>query len=87
MRFRAVSLSLLLAATLSGAEIPTSPIAKEDLDPAAFAEWSNGKETPIDSTGGQEKILWTGSTASDWGGLSFGENKVPGIRHLRLAWK
>ncbi|MCW1924477.1 hypothetical protein OKA05_18060 [Luteolibacter arcticus] len=72
---------------MSGAEILTSPIAKEDLDAAAFAEWSNGKEAPIDSTGGQQKILWTASTAADWGGISFGENKVPGVRHLRLAWK
>ena len=78
---------LLLTTLLNGAGIFTSPISKDDLDAAAFAEWSDGKETSVDAKGGQQKILWTDSTASDWGGISFGENKIPGIRHLRLAWK
>src|SRR5690606_19494443 len=57
------------------------------LDPAGFAEWSQGSESATAVEGEQDKILWTSSTASDWGGVAFGDNTTPGTRHLRLAWK
>ncbi len=79
-------LLLLTVASLSAAPF-TSSVPKSDLDPSSFAEWSHGKESVVEVQGGQEKVLWTDSSPSDWGGVAFGANTTPGIRHLRLAWK
>jgi DNA-binding beta-propeller fold protein YncE len=88
MKFPAARFFLLLLFIARACAAPlTTPIAEKDLDPAAFAEWCKGKESAVELKGGQQKVLWTDSTASDWGGVSFGANSIPGIRHLRLAWK
>ncbi|MEO5714407.1 MAG: hypothetical protein ABIT37_13045 [Luteolibacter sp.] len=79
-------LHLLSAAFLTGSPL-TSSVSKADLDPPSFAEWSQGKESAVEVRGGQEKVLWTDSGASDWGGVPFGANTTPGVRHLRLAWR
>jgi hypothetical protein len=79
-------LYLLSSAFLTAAPL-TSSISKADIDPSSFAEWSDGKEAVVEVRGGQEKVLWTDSSASDWGGVPFGANTTPGVRHLRLAWK
>lgn len=64
-----------------------TPIAADQVDPAAFSQSSGGAENPVSVKEGPAKVLWTRSAGSDWGGVDFGDEKAPGIRHLRLGFK
>lgn len=80
-------LSFLLLSSLVTADALTSPLEQENLDPAHFTEFSGGKESPANRKDGLEKIIWTSTTSTSWSGVSFGDNDIPGTRHLRIAWK
>lgn len=62
-----------------------TPLGKDSLDPAAFAEWTGGAEQPL--TDNPRDVLWTQTTQPDWKGVKFGDTKMPGPRHLRLGWQ
>ncbi len=69
-----------------------TPVTPENIDPEAFAEWSDGAERKILPNEKQKdpspaSVLCT--TASNSGGsmLIFGGSKAPGARHLRLGLK
>jgi hypothetical protein len=92
------SLSPFLAAALiAGAPFPSgaaqadapfaSPLAAEDLDPAAFAQWVDGAEKPLEVRDGPRHVIWTRNSRPEWSGVRFGDSKQLGARHLRLGWK
>jgi len=61
-----------------------TPVAKEDLDAKAYADWVDGKEQP--RTESPEWVLWTKKTAPGHNGAKFGESKSAGLRHLRIGF-
>src|SRR3954467_13593550 len=66
-----------------------SPLAQADLDPHAFAEWMEGKETAIGADRRREGpawVVWTSDSQAGWYGQEFGDGKVPGARHLRIGF-
>ncbi|MBI5831503.1 MAG: hypothetical protein HZB16_04225, partial [Armatimonadetes bacterium] len=65
-----------------------NPLAGPDvLDPAAFAQWSEGVEKPVDLRDGPRHVIYTRQSAPEWDGVRYGEGKQPGIRYLRLGFK
>lgn len=82
---------LILWALCANAAI-AAPLAtnldKNDLDAAKFASWVEGTETHIGDTREKspEWIVWTKQTIPGHNGLSFGDSKNPGIRHLRVPF-
>jgi hypothetical protein len=64
-----------------------TPLAAENLDSAAFAEWMDGAGRPIPLKRGPSHVIWTRTTAPEWDGVKFGESKTTGPRHLRIGWK
>ncbi len=70
-----------------GAEFVT--INRNQLDPAAFAQWLDGSETPIAKTSAKEgpaSVVWTAQSQPDWPGVKFGEGRANGVRHLRIGF-
>jgi hypothetical protein len=86
MRTLVLTVVVLMAVGATAAELKT-PLAPADLDPAAFAAWVDGVETPI---AGRERtpawIIWTQAPAVGHAGLAFGDSKTPGVRHLRIGF-
>lgn len=84
---------ILFAATVFASESPAfagpfdTPVSTDLVDSAAFSQWCGGAESPISVKEGPAKVLWIASAGSDWGGVDFGEEKTPGIRHLRIGFK
>src|SRR3954471_1263924 len=76
-------------ASATAADGFASPLAQADLDPGAFAEWMEGKETAIGPDRRREGpawLVWTSDRQAGWYGQEFGEGKVPGPRHLRIGF-
>ena len=96
--FRPALTAVLLANSgLSQSAAPTAakpamatPVQVDNLDPAAFAEWVDGQETPIsgaDKSQTPQWLIWTNKSQPGHSGLTFGESKTPGARHLRIDFK
>ena len=68
-----------------------SPVAWENIDTPAYAEWVAGQEKPIISHGDRsllpEWTLWTGKSNPGHRPASFGDSKQAGPRHLRFGFK
>jgi hypothetical protein len=64
-----------------------TPLTQENLDTSAFAAWVDGHEQPITLKRGPQHVVWTQSTQPEWDGVTFGESKISGTRHLRLGWQ
>jgi hypothetical protein len=87
-----VCLGLLLQANMLLAAAPVdtafrTPLAAEDLDPSAFTQWTDGAGSPLAVADGPRHAMWTRDSAPQWDGVSYGETKQPGVRHLRIGWK
>lgn len=81
---------LALALLLFAAQEPAgfqSPLKPDDLDPAAFTEWVDGAERPVEQKEGPKHVVWTSSGSPGWQGMSFGGSKTPGPRHLKIGFK
>ena len=70
---------------------PSAPttLRAADLDAQTFAEWSGGAETQLTgkaARGGPQSVVWTDATRGGLPGLSFGNSKTPGPRHLRIGF-
>ncbi|HEX3133843.1 MAG TPA: hypothetical protein VHX44_09720, partial [Planctomycetota bacterium] len=93
MTIRLLLLAGLLAVlsfseVLTAAELSTT-ISREDLDPAAFSEWVEGKTSPITAErlkDGPAGVVLTRNGQVDWQGIMFGDSKKPGVRHLRIGF-
>lgn len=55
-----------------------------DLDPAAYAQWVDGRESPMPNK--VTSVMWTTGSRPEWNGGSFSETKTAGIRHLRIGF-
>ncbi len=64
-----------------------TPLALDNLDLAAFAQWTDGAETPVALKDGPRHVSWTQNSAPEWDGVRFGASNTPGVRHLRIAFK
>jgi hypothetical protein len=64
-----------------------TPIAADNLDPAAFVQASGASETALAVKEGPRQVLWTRDTAPEWDGVRFGESKEAGPRLLRVGFK
>ncbi len=65
----------------------TTPLSAEQLDESAFAEWVDGTEKKVTLKTGTRHVIWTQNTQPEWNGVTFGESKISGARHLRIGWK
>lgn len=86
-RWRLLLAACCLALAAAGADPLPTPLTPELLDPAAFAEWCAGTESPIVLKEGPKWVLWTTSSQPGWSGVRFGALNKPGPRHLRLGFK
>ncbi len=71
-----------------------TPVTANNLDPAAFAQWVGGSETPIVDDKGvprspQKAVLWTTALNEQptFSALIYGDSKTPGKRYLRIGFK
>ncbi len=87
-RILVLLIALGCAAAVERPAQPVSPLLAEDLDAAAFAQWVDGAETPIDAKDGARAVLRIqGAASTSPHGLAFGDSRTPGLRHLRIGWK
>ncbi len=81
---------LLLSPCVRAADIPVfQPIGGANLDPAAFAQWVDEKETPIAKEAAKDgpySVVWTSQKSPDWRGVKFGQGRTAGMRHLRIGF-
>ena len=78
--------ALAAPAELVGGVFAT-PLAADDLDPGAFAAWTDGKTDSLPYADGPRHGIWTQTSHPEWDGVNFGESKRPGVRHLRIGFK
>lgn len=65
-----------------------TPVTEAMLDRANDVEWFEGNTKPATTAGDAKKYaIWTQQNATSYKGLTFGENRQPGVRHVRLAFK
>lgn len=66
------------------------PMARKDLDPAVFAQWVDGAESPLSSNDKPthpSRLISTRDSQQEWNGVSsFGDGKSLGPRHLRVGF-
>ncbi len=71
---------------------PFGLVAASNLDNSAFAQWLDGKESPIvlppnEASKGENIVVWTDKSGPIHTGVAFGEANVTGIRHLRIGFR
>ncbi len=87
-----------LRETLDGLMVPPlpgqmldTPVVREVIDPTAFEEWHHGMAHAPNGNGadrGPQWVLWTDARErTGHSGLTFGIEKKPGPRHLRIGFK
>ncbi len=88
--FLPILIGIILAATPANAQRSdtfTTPVALTQLDPAVYTasigSQDASKELPKD---GPRHVIWTSTSAPEWDGVTFGESKTPGVRHLRVGF-
>ena len=89
LRFRLCLLFLFTCCLVSAAEDLSPVIVKDDLDPATFAEWMDGKETLIGPDRRREVpswLVWTRDSEPGVYGQEYGDGKKPGPRHMRIGF-
>jgi len=64
-----------------------TPVTLEHLEASAFAAWADGREQPVQLKKGPSHVIWTQTSQPEWDGVTFGESKISGVRHLRIGWK
>ena len=77
-------------------EVPRPGIAFQpavqfkNLDTAAYAQWADGAETRVQAKDIKAKlpqhVIWTDQTEPGYGGISFGDSRQTGARHLRIGF-
>ena len=76
-------------AMLRGADDVFQPIGGSSIDKAAFAQWVDGRETPVSEVhakGGPTAVVWTARSRPEFRGVKFGEGRAAGVRHLRVGF-
>jgi len=90
-KLSAVLLAVLLASlSVRAADRPVpQPGGGASLDKEAFAQWVDGKESPIPedaAKGGPGAVVWSGRKRPDWRGVEFAQGRALGVRHLRIGF-
>ncbi|MBA3936287.1 MAG: hypothetical protein H0X38_02410 [Planctomycetes bacterium] len=89
LRLLAWLLSCLASTGLLSAADLTTPLIRDDLDPAAFSEWVAGRSAPIPPERlkeGPAGVVWTRNSQPNWTGVEFGASSMAGVRHLRIGF-
>ena len=88
IKFIFSTIIILTYSAFSAETLFQTPLSADDLDPAAFAVWVDGKEEtsglPKD---GPRHAMWTKNSHPEWDGVTFGNSKNTGARHLRIGFK
>ncbi|MGE9267537.1 MAG: hypothetical protein ACQKBY_05535, partial [Verrucomicrobiales bacterium] len=68
-----------------------TPVRREVVDEAAFAEWVGGEEKRIVKAAGKRStepgwVLWTRESGPGHAALLFGDTAEPGARHVRFGF-
>ncbi len=91
----ALATVVLLGISVNGQDAKPSspfspPLAREDLDPAAFTQWLDGAESPVTVDGKPahpSRVIWTKNSRPEWNGVPvFGDGKTVAPRHLRIGF-
>ena len=94
--FNALLCCILWFATLPLLAAPARPtlpvIGPADTGATAYSEWADGAEKPVAHLDGKGvaqpvRCLWGLGAATDVHPVSYGDSKMPGIRHLRIAFE
>ena len=91
MRFTAIlAILLLVSPSLRAADTPIfQPAGGSSLDKAVFAQWVDGKESPIaedQAKDGPSTVVWTAKKRPDWRGVKFAQGRAGGVRYLRIGF-
>ncbi|MEI6520297.1 MAG: hypothetical protein WCO98_09715 [bacterium] len=73
----------------TAADVKTSfatTLSLSSLDPAAFSQFVDGKESPMAVNDGPRHVIWTKDSQPQWDGVRFGETKTPDIRYMRIGF-
>lgn len=65
----------------------TNPVSVDNLDADGFFDWVGGRRQPIPLRDGPRHVLYTRTTVPEWDGVSFGDTKTPGVRHLCIGFR
>jgi hypothetical protein len=79
--------ALLLTSFSAAAKI--SPTGGSDLDESTFAQWVAGQESPLPAgaaKNGPGSVVWDLRRRPDWKGVTFGQGREAGLRHLRIGF-
>jgi len=86
----AVSAAMLMALATPCLAFET-PVARDDIDPEASAQWVDGQERRDVEFHSSDKtpswVVWTRDSAPGHSGVTFGMSDRPGARHLRIGFK
>jgi len=71
---------------------PETPVTPELIDLSAYAEWVDGVERSLDTQRRElapQWVLWTNhpNVKPGHSGMTFGDSKSPGARHLRIGFR
>ena len=91
----AVSCLVFAASSFAMADSPSrpqTPVTPELIDLSAYAEWVDGIERSLDTQRRElapQWVLWTNARNVKPGhsGMTFGDSKSPGARHLRIGFR
>lgn len=90
VRVWGIALVCSAASAFTNAAEPFAPaVTKANLDSQAFAQWCDGRQTPIGeqaAKSGPAAVVWTTDSRPDWPGVKFGEGRTAGVRHLRIGF-
>ena len=85
-----VALSILSAVGAAPKAAADGPLDAKLLDAAAFAQWVDGKETPVSAEqakdGPAAVVLTDGNHPKSLYGIRFGLGRAAGPRHLRIGF-
>ncbi|MDB6069363.1 MAG: repeat containing protein, partial [Verrucomicrobiales bacterium] len=67
----------------TGGTVFQSAATPAQLDPEAFTEWVDGKESRLEKD--PQSVVWTSSSTIRYGGVAFGDSRSMGVRHLKIG--
>ena len=87
-----VMVFLFLIGIAAAEPSPLSLFPAANLDNATFAQWVDGKESPIvipehEASKGANIVVWTDKSGPIHTGVSFGDVHTTGVRHLRIGFR
>lgn len=69
----------------TGGPVFQTDVTTEQLDPEAFSEWVDGKESRLEKP--PQTVVWTTTTPIRYNGVDYGESRSMATRHLRIGFR